>query len=436
MALTSSVLASKMPHLSIKAGNAESSSLAKEPFTKDSAFTMIVTKVGCGFAMLVAMLAVSANTAHSFVNDSGSRASVSRMAHVVSVPWGRSTQVAQASSSPLNVPPSVPTWQSFNPSSGTSYNSLPVPQPYGQGAVAQPYGAQPANPQASTNGAQAGQGLPDQNRPPLPSPVDPGTAAATLGIPDGVPADELWRSGTAYFSARRLPEASAYFFKGASEGDPRAASALGNMYMRGEGVIRDPRQAAVYLERGASAGNRGAQYSLAKLYENGAGVPKSQSKAVELYTASARQGYAPAAKSLGLDYEFGRGVPHDRSQAIYWMKQATVSGDKEAQVLTAVLSNPQAPRFKNERQLAAYVSSGGRTTSSYARSRRSREYSSYQSGSGMSEPYAQTAPQQPQQPTAQDIREYNAVSGMMRQSMGFGGIFGGSLNNMLNPPKR
>ena len=198
------------------------------------------------------------------------------------------------------------------------------------------------------------------------------------------------------------------------------------MYMRGEGVIRDPQKAALYLSQGASAGNRGAQYSLAKLYENGVGVPKSPKKAVELYTASAKQGYAPAAKSLALDYEFGRGVPHDRSQAIYWMRQATVNGDQEAQVLTAVLSSSQTPRFKNERQLAAYVRSGGRrTASSQISAPRKREYSDQQG-----------EPQQQRQPTAQDMREYNAAAAMMQQGSGFGGIFGGALNNMVNPPKQ
>ena len=312
----------------------------------------------------------------------------------------------------MSAPPFVPPW-----AGSPSYNTSTVPQAYGNPAPAPSYntgaGVQPSYPQTPGNGAAAaGQMSIDLSSPPLPSPVDPATAAATLKIPDGVPVDQLWHAGTTYFSAKRLPEASAYFYKGAAEGDPRAASALGNMYMKGEGVIRDPQKAAQYLNQGASGGNRGAQYSLGKLYENGVGVPKSPKKAVELYTASAKQGYAPAAKSLALDYEFGRGVSHDRTQAIYWMRQATVDGDQEAQVLTAVLSSSQTPRFKNERQLAAYVRSGGKTTSSRASAPRNQQYSDEQG-----------EPQQQRQPTSQDIREYNAAAAMMQQGSGFGRNF-------------
>jgi hypothetical protein len=41
----------------------------------------------------------------------------------------------------------------------------------------------------------------------------------------------------------------------------------------------------------------------------------------------------------------------------YTMRQATVNGVQEAYVLTAGLSGSQMPRFKNERQLAAYINS-------------------------------------------------------------------------------
>jgi len=393
---------------------------------------MIVAKTGRCLVVLGIMLAASTKAPCLSANDLVAR-KFSTKTPMSSVRLNELTQLAQAASPPLNAPPSVPPWagQSPNPSSGAPpYNSSTIPQVYGNPAPVPSYnaaaGVQHSYPQTPSNGGQAGQVPIDQSRPPLPSPVDPGTAAATLKIPDGVPVDQLWHAGTTYFSAKRLPEASAYFFKGAAEGDPRAASALGNMFMRGEGVIRDPQKAALYLSQGASAGNRGAQYSLAKLYENGVGVPKSPKKAVELYTASAKQGYPPAAKSLALDYEFGRGVPHDRSQAIYWMRQATVNGDQEAQVLTAVLSSSQTPRFKNERQLAAYVRSGGRrTASSQISAPRKREYSDQQG-----------EPQQQRQPTAQDMREYNAAAAMMQQGSGFGGIFGGALNNMANPPKQ
>jgi TPR repeat protein len=402
--------------------------ICEKPVRERTLLIMIAAKIRNCLVVLGIMLAPSANAAYLLANIPVQR-DFSATAPTATAHVEESIQMAQVTGSPLNVPSSIPPWSGQSPyrSSGAPpYNSSTAPQPNGQPTPIQFYNATGAI--QPGNGGQAGQALIDLSRPPLPSPVDPETAAATLRIPDGAPADQLWHAGTTYFSAKRLPEASAFFFKGAAEGDPRAASALGNMYMNGEGVIRDSRKAAFYLQMGASAGNRGAQYSLAKLYENGAGVPKSPSRAVELYTASAKQGYAPAAKSLALDYEFGRGVEHNRSQAISWMRQATVDGDQEAQILTAVLSSSNTPRFKNERQLAAYVNSGGRMTGSASRR---RQYSSAQSASG---DQAQNEPQQQQQPSAADIREYNARAAMMGQGSGFGGIFGGALNNMGGNP--
>lgn len=298
----------------------------------------------------------------------------------------------------------------------------------------------------------------DPNRPPLRGPVDPETAAATLKIPDGVPNDQLWQVGAAYYEKKRMPEAAAYFWKGATAGDAHAMSALGSMYMKSDGVIQDRDKGIAWLSKSAALGNRGAQYSLGAYYENGVGVPRTPAKAIELYTASANQGFSPAAKALSLDYEFGRGVTRDRQQAIHWMQQAAIDGDSEAQLLTAVLASPQAPAFHDEQQLADYARKmqGGTTAGAQSSTPNARQAHQQQRPPHPQQSYAQQGyPQQgyPQQGFPQQGRqgypqqgypsqagamqrsqaEANAIAALRAQSMGFGGIFGGMLNSSVGP---
>lgn len=269
-------------------------------------------------------------------------------------------------------------------------------------------------PQAMTAAAQAAL---SGRMPPMRGPVDPEAAAKAMQIPDSVPPNQLWQVGTAYYTHKRLPEAAGFFWKGAQAGDPRAMGALGLMYVKSAGVTGDPQKGRAWLTKAAQMGDRGAQYALGVCFERGIGGPASPETAVKLYAASAQQGFAPAAKALALDNEFGRGTPRNRAQAVRWMRQAAVEGDKEAQVLAAVLSNPRTPRFQSVQQLASYTRQVMRNGGQMA--------------SGSSAPPPQRPPAQAQpQASPQDMGEANAVAAMMRSSMGFGGIFGG----MMGPP--
>lgn len=271
----------------------------------------------------------------------------------------------------------------------------------------------------------------DYIRAPLQAPMDPEAAATALKIPDNVPPDQLWDVGSEYFKLRRMPEAAGFFWKGASAGDAHAASALGSMYVNGEGVHQDLPKGIFWLTKAAGENNRGAQYMLGVLYERGTGVQENSAQAITYFTSSAQQGFAPADKALALDYEFGRGVTRDRQQAIYWMQQAANNGDGEAPVLVVILANPQAPAFQNEQQLVLYAKqhnfAPGATAAAPATT------TTNTTNRPVQQRPAATANAQRRPPTAQEIREAQAVTRLMKQSMGFGGIFGGALNNSIGP---
>jgi hypothetical protein len=292
----------------------------------------------------------------------------------------------------------------------------------------------------------------DLSAPPLPAPVDPEVAAATLHIPDNVPVDQLWQAGSTYYNARRPAEASAFFWKAASSGDARGAAALGTAYVRGDGVIADVDMGVFWLTKSAAAGNRGAQFVLGGIYEQGISVQQDLPRAFDYRMQSAKQSFVPAEKAIALDYEFGRGTQRDRQQAIYWMQQAAIAGDREAQTLVAVLNDQRTPPMQDEHQLQAFIQANPNIhlvaaappvvqrpappVAQPAQQQQQQQQATRQPAqtyAAASTPAKKPAQAQRRQPSAADIRQAQAVMGLMRQSMGFGGIFGGAINNSVGP---
>ena len=64
-----------------------------------------------------------------------------------------------------------------------------------------------------------------------------------------------------------------------------ALHGLGIMYLYGECVEKNERQAAECLQRAADQGLAGSMAMLADMYEQGLGVEKSAARAKELYAA-------------------------------------------------------------------------------------------------------------------------------------------------------
>ena len=74
---------------------------------------------------------------------------------------------------------------------------------------------------------------------------------------------------------------------------------LGNMYVRGQGVVQDSEQAFKWFTKSAEQGNQYAQGSLGMMYDNGVGVPQDYDQAIKWYTKSAEQGNSRAQYNLG-----------------------------------------------------------------------------------------------------------------------------------------
>ena len=119
--------------------------------------------------------------------------------------------------------------------------------------------------------------------------------------------------------------------KAAEHGNCSAAFTLGQLYLSGTTLLRDPAAAVRWLERAAEGGNQYAQYRLGKLLLRGEDVPKDADEAVRWPKASAEQGNQYAQYALGKLLLLGEDVPEDREAARQWFQQAAEQGNQYTQ---------------------------------------------------------------------------------------------------------
>ena len=112
----------------------------------------------------------------------------------------------------------------------------------------------------------------------------------------------------------------------AEQGDAKAQYAIGEMYEKGRGVERDPRQAFSWYSKSSQKGNMKAEYKLGMAYLNGKGIRKNYRKAHDWLQKSSNKGYVRAQYHLGTLYENGLGTDQDLDKALQWYKRALRGG--------------------------------------------------------------------------------------------------------------
>jgi TPR repeat protein len=125
--------------------------------------------------------------------------------------------------------------------------------------------------------------------------------------------------------------------RSAETGDISAQTQLGALYVAGEGVPQDYREAVKWLRRAADQGDSMAQFFLAGLYIEGKGVPKDSSEAVKWYRKAAEQGDDGAQIALGVCLVNGDGVGRDIAQGYAWLSVADANGNEKAREFVAAL---------------------------------------------------------------------------------------------------
>lgn len=138
-------------------------------------------------------------------------------------------------------------------------------------------------------------------------------------------------------SARRDETKASKLFQDACVGfqerqndDVRAATALGERYLDGEGVEQNAAEAARLFLKAAEADYVPAMTRLGACFANGLGVEQDFEKATKWFLKAAELNDALAMAELGALYERGSGVALDRAEAAKLYRQAAASGNGEA----------------------------------------------------------------------------------------------------------
>jgi TPR repeat protein/protein-disulfide isomerase len=168
--------------------------------------------------------------------------------------------------------------------------------------------------------------------------------------------------GEVYLEGRQVPRdpvAAAGWFRKAAEQDGAEGSAgaqlqLGRMYRAGLGVPQSGPESTAWLmkaltafEAASARGDLGARLTLASMYEKGDGAIRDKDKAAalylqvaEAYRGAADQGDARAQFRLAGMYASGRGVQESRVQDAIWLRRAADQGDWQAQMRLGMLYSP------------------------------------------------------------------------------------------------
>jgi len=103
--------------------------------------------------------------------------------------------------------------------------------------------------------------------------------------------------------------------KAAERGDATAQDRLGNQYLWGNGVDKDPVEALKWYRLAAKQGNSFGQFHAGMMYALGRGTNRDDAEAVRWYRMAADQNQPYGQIALGRMYAQGRGVEENETEA-------------------------------------------------------------------------------------------------------------------------
>jgi TPR repeat protein len=137
---------------------------------------------------------------------------------------------------------------------------------------------------------------------------------------------EISRQEKSKVAGAKSPQSFNEVRKAAEHGDAKAQLALGDLYVRGEGVAQDSAEGIRWCRKAADQGNIQALKYLALL------LGYDHAEVVRLHRKAADLGDAETQYLLGEDYYQGQGVPKDKEAATLWYRRAAEQGYLQAQI--------------------------------------------------------------------------------------------------------
>ncbi|KAI5862979.1 HCP-like protein [Durotheca rogersii] len=133
----------------------------------------------------------------------------------------------------------------------------------------------------------------------------------------------------------------------------KAAGYIGRMWLRGEGVKQDFKNAQKWFERGIMLGDAQSQWGLGIMNLHGLGMPKNVSMATELFKKSADQDFSLSHVALGA-LHLDQGTPDDLKIANSYFEAAARWANIEAQYYLAEMMHHGVGRDKTCGMAMAY----------------------------------------------------------------------------------
>lgn len=153
---------------------------------------------------------------------------------------------------------------------------------------------------------------------------------------------EAWyMMGQAYKQLADFKKAFTCFRKAAAHDYSEAFAMVGDAYLNGQGVEKNPAKARLWYRKGADMGEITATLKLADYYKRGIGGKVDYSKAMEQYLHLAERtgrfwnryadGIGTALYEIGNMYLNGLGVSVDLKNAVRYFKLAVKKGNHDAE---------------------------------------------------------------------------------------------------------
>jgi hypothetical protein len=129
---------------------------------------------------------------------------------------------------------------------------------------------------------------------------------------------------------------------------------LGCMYATGDGVAKSENLAAACFRHAAEQGDAKAQTNLGIMYLQGRGVPvKDHTEAAKWLRKAAEQDVAKAQHEMGVLYSLGTGVPKDETLAYKWFLLAEAKGYENAKTGITLIESILTPTQRSDGQRMA-----------------------------------------------------------------------------------
>ena len=183
------------------------------------------------------------------------------------------------------------------------------------------------------------------------------TAAATLGRANAQAVLGQWYLD-GHGVARNPAQALHWFLKAAEQSHAMGMNMAGRCLENGWGAPIDLFAAVAWYKKAASLGLDAGLYNLANQLAEGKSVPQDHAAALQLYRQSADQGHAKSMTKIGRYYEDGMVVEKDVEAAFFCYQQGAQGGDFRGQfnyagMLAARGRLPEALEWLNKVPLTA-----------------------------------------------------------------------------------